>query len=170
MASSLGRSLNKREATKLAGCGIGIIVGIFMSLGLGWLFIYMIFSPSLWKTNVTQVRMPSGNILCIGRAHDGDISYNYYVRVRGAGDERLEEWSYVSWSLDPVDSAETAVTRDSRFAAAEFKGEYGLIMVIYDSIDRELWWNADDQWQSTTKFIGAWRQLHAINPRLSAPP
>jgi len=91
------------------------------------------------------------------------------VRVRGA-DEKLDRWSHLAWSLDPVEHSETALSSDSRYAAVSFETADGDVVVIYDSVSEELWWNADDQWKSTTKFLKAWRQLHTINPKLSRPP
>jgi len=170
MAFSLGQSPNKREVVKRAGCCIGIMGGTVLLLGLGWFGLYTIFSPSLWKTVIGEVKVSNGHKLSVGRAHDGDISYNYYVRVQGVGNNKLEDWTYVGWSLDPTEDSDTALTSDSRFAAIAFKCEDGGVLVIYDSEAKELWWNADDQWASTTKFISAWRLLYSKNPRLPAPP
>jgi hypothetical protein len=91
------------------------------------------------------------------------------VRVRGA-DEKFARWRYLARSLHPVEHSETALSSDSRYAAVSFDTPDGDVVVIYDSVSEELWWNADDQWESTTKFLTAWRQLHTINSKLSAPP
>lgn len=153
---------------KIAGCGIGIIGSVALALGLGWFGLYLMLGPSLWKTVIGEVEADVGK-LCIGRAYDGDISYTYYARVQGA-DDVLQEWKYIDWSLDPTRHSETAVTSDSRFAAIAFVAEEGEAIVIYDSDSQELWWNADDQWKSRSKFFRAWRNLHSQNPRLPTPP
>ena len=170
MPVSLEKTHFTSEEDTMVRWGIKIIVGIVTVVGLGWMCLYLVFSPSLWKTVIGEVRAPNGHTLDVGRAHDGDISYNYYVRVTGAKDEKLENWTWVAWSLNPTDSCVTAITSDSRFAGIEFKSEDGSKLVIYDTQDKELWWNADDQWASTTKFINAWRILHARNNRISVAP
>ena len=91
------------------------------------------------------------------------------MRVRGV-DERLAKWRYLAWSLDQVEHSEIAMSSDSRYAAVSFDSADGDVVVIYDSVSEELWWNADDQWESTTKFLKAWRELHTRNPKLSEPP
>ncbi len=168
MASSLGSPPTKRELGKLASCGFAI-VGLVFFLGLGWLPFYLMVGPSLWKTVMGEVKIKDHGTLCIGRAHDGDLSYNYYVRVRGAGDE-LENWTRVDRSSDPTKHSETALTSDSRYAAVSFESADGERMVIYDSVAKELWWNANDQWRSNARFVRAWTLLRAQNPRLPFPP
>lgn len=169
MPVSLKKSPSASEEDKMAGCGIKIILGIVTLVGLGWACLYLIFSPSLWKTVIGRARTPDGIELCVGRAHDGDISYQYFARVRGAG-EKQKEWTYVGWSLDPIDDVETAVTPDSKFAAVQFRCADGRVLVIYDAELDELWWISDDKGPSTLKFFRAWRQLHTVNQKLSEPP
>jgi hypothetical protein len=165
MASSTGRL----SARQTAGCAVVIVLGIVLIGGLVWFGPRLVFGPSLWKTTIATVKIPSRRSLDVGRSHDGDISYEYFVRVRGA-DGQLAEWRYLAWSLDPIEHTETALSSDSRYAAVSFDTTDGNVLVIYDSVSEELWWNADDQWESTTKFLSAWRQLHTVNPKLSAPP
>lgn len=105
--------------------------------------------------------------LCLGTAHDGDISYDYFARVRGAS-PNLDEWTRIGSNLDRFDTCETAVTSDNRFACVSC--EDAELMVIFDSEDQELWWRGHDQWDSDTKFVHAWRTLRSINPRLPDPP
>lgn len=168
MASSLGPTPNKRESLKVTGCGIAIFAGIALSLASGWLGLMIMLGPSLWKTVIGNVEMQGGSTLCIGRAHDGDISYNYYVRVRGSGGN-LEDWTYVGYSLNPTRRSVTALTSDSRYAAIAFDTDERKVMVIYDSDAKELWWNADNQWKSTSRFVRVWRLLYSKNPQLPPP-
>ena len=146
-----------------------IVLGFLLFGGLVWFGPRILLGPSLWKTTIGTVKIPNRGTLCVGRSHDGDISYEYSVRVRGA-DEKFARWRYLARSLHPVEHSETALSSDSRYAAVSFDTPDGDVVVIYDSVSEELWWNADDQWESTTKFLTAWRQLHTINSKLSAPP
>ena len=168
MASSLGSPPSKRELLKVTVCGVAIFGGLGLALASGWIGLMIMLGPSLWKTVIGDVKTHGGNTLAIGRAHDGDISYNYYVRVRGAGGD-LDEWTYVGYSLDPTRSSVTALTSDSRYAAIAFDTDNGKAMVIYDSDVKELWWNADNQWKSTSRFVRAWRLLYSENPHLPPP-
>jgi hypothetical protein len=152
----------------LAGGGFALMGIVVLFLGMGWLLLYLIWSPSLRKTEIGEVEMAGHGTLCMARAHDGDISYNYYARVLGAGSE-LEKWARVGSSIERAKKCETAVTSDSRFSAISFEGQDGNI-VIYDSVAKELWWHADQQWLSNYKFRPAWKLLHAKNPRLPKPP
>jgi hypothetical protein len=165
MASSTGRLSTKHTA----GCAMIIVVGLVLFCGLAWFGLRLAFGPSLWKTTIGTVKIPDRETLCVGSSHDGDISYQYFVRVRGA-DKKLSNWHYLAWSIEPVTHSETALSSDSRYAAVSFKTADGDMVVIYDSASEELWWNADDQRESSTKFLAAWKQLHTINSKLSAPP
>ena len=164
MASSIGPPPTKRQIAKAAGCGISALV---LVLCLGWFGLRMIFGEPLWKTTIGEVEFDGGMELCLGTAHDGDISYDYFARVRGASSD-FDRWTRVGSHLDHFESCETAVTSDNRFACIAC--EDAELMVIFDSKEQELWWRGHDQWESDSKFVGAWRQLRSINSRLPEPP
>ena len=156
----------KKRTAKMVGCS-ALVAAIFIVFGgLVWLGPRLVFGPSLWKTTIGVVEIPGRGKLEIGRSHDGDVSYEYFVRVKGATDG-LGDWRYVASSLYPEACTESALTADSRFAAVSFDSGDGMVEVIYDSISKELWWETGDRWSSTSKFQTASRLLHAINPRLS---
>lgn len=173
MASSLGPSLPRRNVAVLVKWGIGTTGMILLSLSavifLCWSMMYLAFSPSLGKTEIGSVELKNGQELSLGWAHDGDISYQYYVRVKGAN-EALQEWAYVDWHIKQIQHCDTAVSPDGRFAAVAFEGSQGTKIVLYDSQEQELWWERHDQWLSMPKFLRAWKTLHASHPNLPAPP
>lgn len=134
---------------------------------VGWFGLRLVFGESLWKTTIGEVRLESGVVLCLGTAHDGDISYDYFVRVRGSSPD-FDQWTRVGWNLDHFEDCETAMTPDNRFACIAC--ERADLMVIFDSVERELWWRGHEQWNSDSKFVRAWRTLRTMNPRLPASP
>lgn len=169
MPVSLETAQDRPNAKSVLRCTTAVLGGFIVLVGLTWLFLYLAFSPSLWKTVIGEARTPSGVELSIDRAHDGDISYEYFARVRGSGGKHMD-WTYVGWSLDPTSKTETAVTKDSKFAGVEFTTTDGPTLVIYDTDEDTLSWISDIKGPDTLKFFRAWRQLYAQNPKLSEPP
>lgn len=166
MTNLLVRHPSKRQT---AGCAVLIVLGLILFGCLVWFGPRLVMGPSVWKKIIGKVRVPERGTLCLGRSHDGDISYEYFVRVSGAGDD-LGQWHHLAYSLNPVEDSVTALTSDLRYAAISFASDQGDVVAVYDSVTQELWWNSEDQWTSTSRFLTAWRLLHAKNPRLSAPP
>lgn len=164
MPSSIGPPPTKRQIAKAAGCGI---TGLVLLLCVGLCGLCIVFGESLWKTTIGEAEFDGGMELCLGTAHDGDISYIYFARVRG-GSPDLNQWTRVGWHLEHFESCETAVTSDNRFACIAC--EEADLIVIFDSKEQKLWWRGHDPWDSNSKFIRAWRQLRSVNPRLPEQP
>lgn len=113
-----------------------IVLGFLVSGGLVWIGPRLVLGPSLWKTSIGTVKIPNRGTLCVGRSHDGDISYEYSVRVRGA-DGKLAQWRHLARSLNRVEDSEAALSSDSRYAAVSFDSAEGGVVVIYDSVSEE---------------------------------
>ena len=126
---------------------------------------YWIWSPSLWKTVIGEVKLKDGTSIRVGRMHDGEFTYEYHVMVRGKNRKPME-WRYFTSSFQPVDRCEMATTGDGRFTGVAVMGDLGAGSVIYDAVEDELSRVRDEHWERERKFEGAWRELRKINPSL----
>jgi hypothetical protein len=143
------------------------MVALILVLGLVWLALRLMLGAPLTTKIIGEVEIDGSGRLCLGRAHDGDLSYNYFARIRGhAGG--LDSWTWVDSREEAFGACETAVSSDQRFACIACNSSD--LMVIFDAQEQELWWRGHDQWDSDTKFVRAWRALRSINPRIPEPP
>ncbi|MEK7951682.1 hypothetical protein [Luteolibacter soli] len=148
-----------------AGC---LLAGIVLTPVVAYFALVLMLGPSLWKTEIGKVKLGNGTTITVGRMHDGEFTYEYYVKVGGKNCKAVE-WTYFGSSPTEVDDCEVAWTADSRFTGIALKKRDGAgpdSMVIYDAVEDELSRSAGDDWRKEVKFVKAWRELREVNGRL----
>lgn len=179
MPVSLEKSPSASEEDKMTGCGIKIILGTVTLVGLGWACLYLIFSPSLWKTVIGEVEIDGIGEMHVGHAHDGDISYNYYVQIEG-GISAYSEWTYFGWDLDASGKCKSARSSDGRFTCiysqpsihpwTQRGSDEMPLMVIHDRRSGLIWPTKKSDEEFTSFWLAAWRAIRLANPEVPNPP
>ena len=142
-----------------------LLVFVLVMVAAPFVLHYWMSAPSLWKTVIGEVRLKDGTSVRVGRMHDGEFSYDYYVMVRGENRKPME-WRHLASSSQPVDRCVMATTEDGRFTGVAVMGDQGVGSVMYDAVEDELSRDRDDNWERGKRFDGAWRELRKINPAL----
>lgn len=143
-----------------------LIALVLVMAAVPFVFYYLIFAPSPWKTVIGEMKLGNGTELSVGRTHDGDIAYDYHVKVRGKH-ARPVAWTGFAGGVTPAEGCEMARTADSRFTGIAIAGDDARGAVIYDAVDDELWLGHEGDWRKKERFKRVWRELEKVNPRLA---
>ena len=134
---------------KYIGAGVGcaaIPLTVIVVLGM------LMTNPFKLKTKVLTYPVKQVGSLSLGYVFDGDIGYEYFVRVKAVG-SRYDDWTPVGWGLvsdsEPGKSFQAFSSKDGRFiciASKKWKGgvyrwarDGEVELIIYDSEEDVLW-------------------------------
>ncbi len=183
MASSLGPmpSVQQivRSCLRILYKATAIVVAIFAVIFLlFWAFLSSgnrsIEDHTIGKVSITQL-----GEMQVGYQHDGDISYNYYVRIVGST-TAYSEWTYFGWDLKASGKCKSASSVDGRFTCIYSQHEIhpweqlGLetipLMVIFDRKSGLIWPTEKSDEHFTGYWLEAWRTFRLSNPELPEAP
>lgn len=162
---------------------LGLIVFVFLVLPLVfWGCMHLAFSPSLWKTKIGKAEIAGIGVMEVGHAHDGDITYNYYVRIKDSVG-RYSDWTYFGWTVDFNDIPErcqSARSRDGQFTFIYADKELHTshlstidsmpFMVIHDRDTGLIWPTMSSEPKWTGYWLGAWHAIRRDHSAIPKPP
>lgn len=177
--NSLGPLPHKKKACLTFGC---MALGGLMILLLLYVTLWFAFSPSPWKTKIGKAEIPGIGVMEVGHAHDGDITYNYYVRIKDSVG-RYSDWTYFGWTVDfndIPDRCQSARSRDGQFTFIYADKELHTshlstidsmpFMVIHDRKTGLIWPTMSSEPKWTGYWLGAWRAIRMDHPAIPKPP
>ena len=181
MASSLGPMPTAQKMAR--GC-----FGIFCKTTGVLLAILAVISAALWVAIYDSNRhhiigkAPIGPVgeMQVAYQHDGDMSYNHYVRIVGKT-TAYAEWTYVGWDLQASGKCKSASSSDGRFTCLYSRhplrprGQLLMedtmpLMVIHDRKTGVIWPTEQSDEHFTSYWLSAWRIIRLSNPELPEVP
>lgn len=165
----------KKSRGRGSGCLWAVLLIPASIILILWGGLYLCFSPSPWKTVISEVEVPGHGKLELGHGHGGDISYIFYIRLRGP-DSTCPEWREIGGTVDPgTGSSFTSSTPDGRFWCV---GAHRLIdysqrdlgpsetaFAILDTKTGRIW-PGEELDQDRFFWTKAWSALRRANPNL----
>lgn len=153
-------------------------LGVALFLGVGWGLLYLAFGPQLWKDVISKQEIPGHGTLLIGQSHDGDISYEFYVKMKRV-DGVTTDWQRISWSTQPASNGFFAHSSDQRFwccgsghlvtTMQEWDSFELPLMAIFDTKTGLIWPSEKANRLGLSYWLGVWERIHKDNPSISLP-
>lgn len=162
--------------------------GIFCKTTGVLLLILAVIFPALWvaingsnRHHIIIGKAPIGPLgeMQVAYQHDGDMSYNHYVRIVGKT-SAYAEWTYVGRDLQASGKCKSASSSDGRFTCLysqhPIKTQAHLIeqtiplLVIYDHKTGVIWPTEQSDEHFTSYWLSAWRIIRLSNPELPEVP
>jgi hypothetical protein len=148
-------------------------------ISLPFLLMLLLLLPQQFHSVIGERPLVGSRVLCVGTKSDGDITIDYFVRIRG-GNDADDEWVYIGWNIDPVKECVTAVTPDGRFSCLgadtkidvdeHWRFDEAPLMVIYDRETDAIWPTESAQRHPMSFWREAWEELRRVNPDLPPSP
>lgn len=183
MASSLGPmpSVQQivRSCLRILYKATAILLVIFALIFLlFWAFLSS-GNRSIEDNTIGKVPITQLGEMQVGYQHDGDISYNYFVRIVGST-TAYSEWTYFGSDIEASGKCKSATSADGRFTCiyaqhdirprGQFLLETMPLMVIYDRNSGLIWPTEKSDQHFTGYWLEAWRTIRLSNPELPEAP
>lgn len=115
----------------------------------------------------------------VGYQHDGDLSYDYYVRIVG-GATTYSEWTRFGSDLNALGRCQFATSADGRFTCiyshepirsrVRLLSDTMPLIVIHDRNSGMIWPTEQSDNHFLSFWLGAWRNIRLTNPDVPSLP